>query len=249
VTTPPRLGGWTVVVTRAADQASELSDMLRADGASVVEVPTIRIVDPADGGAALAAALADAGDYDWLVVTSPNGVRRIADAMRNAMVASPPVAVVGQGTADVAGALGLPVALVPDRFVAEGLVDAMGAGTGRVLVAQAEVARPVLVDGLRAAGWDVTAVAAYATIPAEIDPSLLDDARLADAIAFTSSSTVANFVQAAGIDGVPPVVVCIGPVTAATAVERGLTVARTAAEHSLAGLVDAVAAALAGRPE
>jgi uroporphyrinogen-III synthase len=232
---PPRLGGWTVVVTRAADQASELSDMLRADGASVVEVPTIRIVDPADGGAALAAALADAGDYDWLVVTSPNGVRRVA--------------VVGQGTADVAGALGLPVALVPDRFVAEGLVDAMGAGTGRVLVAQAEVARPVLVDGLRAAGWDVTAVAAYATIPAEIDPSLLDDARLADAIAFTSSSTVANFVQAAGIDGVPPVVVCIGPVTAATAVERGLTVARTAAEHSLAGLVDAVGAALAGRPE
>jgi uroporphyrinogen-III synthase len=244
-----RLAGRTIVVTRAADQAGELTALLAAEGAAVVEVPTIKVVDPADGGAALHAACAEAGHYDWLVVTSPNGARRVVDALASSGVASPPVAVVGQGTADVAAALGLPVALVPERFVAEGLLGAMADETpGRVLVAQAEAARPILVDGLRAAGWDVTAVVAYATIPAEIPVELLAAAQVADAVAFTSSSTVANYVQAAGPSAVPRVVVCIGPVTAATADERGLSVAAVAAEHSLPGLVDAVARALSSRP-
>jgi uroporphyrinogen-III synthase len=104
----------------------------------------------------------------------------------------------------------------------------------------------VLAEGLRAAGWVVDTVVAYRAMPASPPPEVLDAARRADAIAFTSGSTVTGYLAAAGADAVPPVVICIGPVTAAAAMEGGLTVTRTADPHTLDGLVEALVAALRG---
>ena len=128
-------------------------------------------------------------------------------------------------------------ALIPSRFVAESLVDAFPSGPGVVVVAQAATARPVVADGLRAKGWDVRAVEAYRTVPVSPPAGALDAARGSDAILFTSASTVTAFVSAAGVDGVPPVVVCIGPVTAAAAENEGLTVAAVPEEHTIPAMV------------
>jgi uroporphyrinogen III methyltransferase/synthase len=129
--------------------------------------------------------------------------------------------------------------------VAEGLLDAFPDGPGRVLVAQAEAARPVLVEGLQHKGWTVDAVVAYRTVAATVEPAVLARAAAAEAVVFTSGSTVRSFVAAAGRDAVPATVVCIGPVTAAAALDAGLTPAAVAAEHSLDGLVVALVEALA----
>src|SRR5205807_9642355 len=120
------------------------------------------------------------------------------------------------------------------------LVEAFPPGQGRVLLPRAAVARDVLVEGLAAKGWGVNVVSAYRTRPAEPSASALAEAGKADAITFTSSSTVTNFLQVAGLDAVPPVVACIGPVTAATARAAGLTVDVVAAEHTIDGLVHAL---------
>ncbi len=227
-----------MVVTRAAEQASTLVERVRALGATVIEVPTIAIIDPADRGAALGAALADLGAYDWVVLTSTNGAGRFVAALGSGR--PPAVAVVGPGTAAVMRAAGIEPALVPDRFVAEGLLAVFPPGPGRILLPQAEGARPVLADGLRAAGWQVDTVVAYRTAPADAAPALVERARQADAITFTSASTVTGYVAAAGADAVPPVVVCIGPVTATAAEAAGLTVAAVATEHTIDGLVVAL---------
>jgi uroporphyrinogen-III synthase len=211
----------------------------------VLEVPTVAITDPPDGVAALAAAVAHLDDYDWVVLTSTNGVARFVAALGARPPGPVKVGVVGPGTAAALRAAGIEPALVPARFVAEALLAAFPPGPGRVLLPQASAARPVLADGLRAAGWDVDAVVAYRTSPAQPSGAVLERAARADAITFTSGSTVAGFVAAAGVDGVPPVVVCIGPVTASAAEAAGLKVAAVAAEHTISGLVAAVTSALA----
>ena len=241
-----RLSGRTVVISRAAEQSGRLRELLQAEGAAVIEVPTVAIEPPIDGGATLREVLRDL--WDWVVVTSPNGAERaVAAAGGRAAALALRWAVVGPGTADALAALGIRAALVPDRFVAEGLVEAFPdppPGGGRVLLAQAEAARPVLADGLRARGWQVSTVVAYRTVPVTPPPELLRAAAAADAIAFTSGSTVDGYVRAAGTGALPPVVVTIGPVTSAAVVAHGLTVAAEADPHSLAGLVAATAAGL-----
>jgi uroporphyrinogen-III synthase len=233
------------VVTRAEAQAPALSERLRDLGAEVLEVPVIAIADAPDGGAGLAGAAQDLSGYEWVVVTSVNGAARLAAALAGPWpVPGPRLAVVGPGTADACTRLGLPVALVPERFVAEGLLDALPPGPGRLLVVQAEAARPVLARGLRDKGWDVETVVAYRTVPAVVDAGLLARAATADAIAFTSGSTVRSYVAVAGREAVPPLVVCIGPITAAAARDEGLMPAVTAREHSLDGLVAALDEAL-----
>jgi uroporphyrinogen-III synthase len=239
------LAGRSIVVTRAAEQAGSLVDRLRALGASVVEVPTIEVVDPLDGGAALRRALADVGRYRWLVVTSVNGAERLVRALPAG--GRPPIAAVGPGTAAALQRGGARAALVPRRAVAEGLLDEFPrppAAGGWVLLAQAEAARPVLAEGLRAAGWQVETAVAYRTSAATPAPEVLVAARSADAVTFTSGSTVRAYLDLVGTGGVPPVVVSIGPVTSAAAAERGVTVTRTADPHTLDGLVEALVAAL-----
>ena len=245
--------GRSVVVTRTREQSPELSRALRDAGAEVVSAPTIRVDGPTDGGEALRRAVAEVGDYDWVVLTSPNGAERFAAELRDGRdLAGVRVAVMGPGTAAALASARVVPDLVPEHFVAESLLDAFEdppAGGGRVLLARAAVARDVLPDGLRARGWDVDVVEAYRTVSVDFDEPTRERVRAADAVTFTSSSSVRNFVAAMGgpeaaVAGVPAVVACIGPVTAATARELGLDVTVEAQVHSIEGLVDAVVSAL-----
>jgi uroporphyrinogen III methyltransferase/synthase len=244
------LFGQRVVVTRARDQASALKARLLEAGASVVELPTIVIDDPADGGEALRRAAADVRSYDWVVLTSANGAERFVRCLHDARdLGGVRVAAIGPGTADVLAQANIRADLVPTRYVAESLVEEFpvpGPAAGRVLLARAEVARDVLPDGLRALGWSVDVVDAYRTRTETPSDSALAAAAAADIITFTSSSTVERFLEIAGPSSVPRVVACIGPVTAATARNNGLTVDIEAPVHSIDGLVDAVIRAVVG---
>ena len=241
------LFGRRVVVTRARHQSPDLARRLAAAGAEVLEVPTIGVVDPADGGTALKEAVARIASYQWVVFTSANAVDRVLALIRDARAFGPAqVAAVGPGTADALARAGVVADLVPDRFVAEHLLAAFPAPagpSGRVLLPRAAVARDVLPDGLRAQGWEVEVVQAYRTQPVVPSPEVLAGVSSADAIAFASASSVAAFVDAAGAGAAPPVVACIGPVTARAAQDRGLAPV-TAGTSTLDGLVDAVVAAL-----
>jgi uroporphyrinogen III methyltransferase / synthase len=260
------LFGRRIVVTRARAQASELVDRLADLGAATVEAPAIVVRDPADGGAALRAAAARLDTYDWVVVTSPNGARRLLAAVRDVggdarSFGRARLAAIGPGTADELAAGNLVADLVPPQFVAESLVEAFPAavpaavpdtGAGRVLLARAAVARDVLPEGLAAKGWHLDVVEAYRTERVPLDAATARAIAEAEVVTFTSSSTVTNFLDALAHaptpTAVPPVVAAIGPVTAETARAAGLTVAVEAPVHTIAGLVDAVTAWAADHP-
>jgi uroporphyrinogen III methyltransferase / synthase len=251
--------GRRVVVTRARAQAGELVARLAALGAATVEVPAIEIVDPDDGGAALAAAVERLGDYDWLVLTSPNGARRLLDALDRAgrdarALGGVRLATIGPGTAAALAEARLVPDLVPPRYVAESLLDSFpdppgsGGEGGRVLLVRAAVARDVLPAGLAARGWEVDVVDAYRSEPvplSDVQAKALADAEI---VTFTSSSTVTNLVAAAEGRPLPSVVAAIGPVTAATARDHGLSVAVEAEVHTIDGLVGALLAWAAEHP-
>jgi uroporphyrinogen-III synthase len=231
---------------------------LRALGAEVVELPVIAVEEPADGGRSLAAA-ADrlvSGRYRWVACTSSNAVTRLSAALgARAVPASVRWAAVGTGTARSLQEAGHAVDLVPDRSVSEALAAAFPTaapagpdGPPTVLFPRAETVRGALVDGLRAKGWSVDEVVAYRTVAGDPPPGAVDAAGRADAVVFTSSSTVARALELLGEDGLPPVVVTIGPVTSASAASAGLSVAAEARPHTVDGLVDAVVAAFDGGP-
>ena len=243
------LFGKSVVVTRARAQSSELTARLSELGAAVIEVPSIVIDDPVDGGTALRAAAADVRSYDWVVFTSVNGAERFLACLRDARdLGGVCVAAIGPGTADALARANVRADLVPSEYVAESLLEDFPAvetsARGRVLLARAAVARDVLPEGLRARGWTVDVVEAYRTRTAAPAPEVIADARAADVITFTSSSTVERYLEIAGTESVPPLVVCIGPITAETARSRGLQVDVEASVHSIDGLVDALVAHL-----
>jgi uroporphyrinogen-III synthase len=229
------LAGRRVVVTRASEQAGDLVERLIVLGAEPVEVPLIEIIDPPDGGAALSDAVN--GAVDWIVVTSANGAERVLAALPDGAPSRVRFAVVGPMTATVLERGGVEPALIPPRFVAESLVEAFPRGHGVVVVAQAAGARRVVADGIAAKGWDVRVVEAYRTAALAPPSEALEAARDSDAILFTSASTVSSFVSAAGVDGVPPVVVCIGPVTAEAAIDLGLKVTSVPDEHTIPAMV------------
>jgi len=191
--------------------------------------------------------------FDWVVFTSANGVdaffdRGVVPAGRDARAFAPvKIAAIGPGTAAALGRRGLAADLVPERFVAESLLDAFPAPaparTGRVLLARAESARDVLPEGLAAQGYTVEVLAVYRTEPAPADPEALERIRTGavDVVTFTSSSTVDNFCDAVGTPIDPaPRVVSIGPVTSARARARGLPVEAEADPHTIEGLIEAV---------
>ena len=235
------LFGRRVVVTRPGSQASRAGRPAAGPGRRDVEVPVIEIGEPADGGAALAAAAAGVADYDWLVFTSANGVER---CLRPELPATPGpsagvrVAAIGPGTAGRAGRTG--GAGRPRPRAVRGRVAGRGLsrrpGGGRVLLPRAAVARDALPDGLRAKGWTVDVVEAYRTGLARPSAAALALARPADAVTFTSSSTVTNYLEVMAGAPVPPVVACIGPITAQTARDAGLPVHVVADDHSIDGL-------------
>lgn len=252
------LAGVTVVVTRPREQAADLVVALSARGAQVVGVPVIEIDGPADGGAALREAAAAVSGYDWVAFTSANAVDRFVGLLRDGRdLAGVRVAAVGAATAAALRRFGLVPDLLPppDRATAEGLAAAFGdvAPTGgRVLFCRAAVARRSLPDGLAAKGWTVDEVEAYRTVPAAPPPDEVADAVAGAAVVtFTSPSTVAGYLSLTTAGGhplpVPPVVACIGPVTAAAARKAGLEVAVESPSPSGQALVAAIVACLAQR--
>ena len=236
------LAGLRIVICRPREQAKPLDDALAAAGAQVVSAPVIAITDPADDGAALRAAVKRLRAGDWLVVTSPNGAARVAAT--GPLPDGVNVAAIGPGTADRAIAAGLKVRMVPDRSIAEGLVQAFPSpdpdGGRLVVLARAAVARSVLPDELRAAGWEVLDVAAYRNVAAPLSDGQRQAVAASDGVVFTSSSTVKRLVAEVGAGAVPPLVASIGPATTATAVEHGLEVTVEAAEHTIDGAVAAL---------
>ena len=153
------------------------------------------------------------------------------------------LAAIGPGTEAALSEGGLDVDLVADRAVAESLLEALGdpPGSGaRLLLARAEVGRDVLPEGLIARGWAVDDAAAYRTVTPPPDPDLGAKVAQADAVAFTSSSTVTGFLSRFGIDAMPPVVACIGPISATTARNLGVDVDAEADPHTLPGLTAAL---------
>jgi uroporphyrinogen-III synthase len=224
---------------------------LRELGADTVEVPLIAIAPPADGGAALRDALGDPARFDGVVITSPNGADALVEAAGGpASLRAARVAVVGNATAARLEQHGVAPALVPRRFVAEGLLEVFPdppAGGGRVLLAQAAGARQTLSTGLRERGWTVDVVVAYRTVTATVDAAARAAVAGADVVTFASSSTVESFLDAFGADAVPPIVACIGPVTAETARARGLVVSVVAEPHTIDGLVASLATHVVSR--
>jgi uroporphyrinogen-III synthase len=244
------LAGRRVVVTRSRSQASALVGRLADLGADVVELPVIAVEDPPDHGEALArsAHRLASGAYQWVAFTSPNAVTRLMAQLGDRSV--PPSvrwAAVGPGTAGALEDGGRPVDLVPEVSLAEGLVEAFPGGDGTVLFPRAETVRGTLAEGLRAKGWLVDEVVAYRTVAGEPTPAALAAAGGADAVVFTSSSTVARTLELLGAGGLPPVVVSIGPVTTESARSAGVEVAAEARPHTIDGLVGAVVGALGGR--
>jgi uroporphyrinogen III methyltransferase/synthase len=245
------LFGRQVVVTRAQAQASALSVRLRDLGARPIEVPTIRIDQPADGGAGLERAATELaqGRYDWVVFSSPNAVAALLARLPDARAfGRAGLAAMGPGTADALAAWRLVPDLVPERAIAEGMLEAFpdppGPGS-RVLLPRAAGGRDVLPEGLTAAGWEVDAVVAYRTVPVPMTEADRVTVAAADAVCFASASAVKGFLEAAGgPDVVPPVVVCIGPSTAAAAGGAGLRVTAVAEQHTIPGLIDALITAL-----
>jgi len=242
------LAGRRIVVTRARAQASQLVDRLGALGADVLQAPVIRI-EPLPDLTLMHRALERLSSYDWVVFTSQNTVE-IA-CTEPVAFAQTKVAAIGPATAQALEQLGVRVALVPPRHVAEGLVDALAAEElhgSDVLILAAEKTRPVLEDGLRAQGAVVDVVPVYRTVPEGGDGAALGRELATgkiDAVTFTSSSTVEHFVSLVGRDVAGCgrfVAAVIGPVTAATA--RELDVARGGLIEASPSTADGLVAAL-----
>jgi len=239
------LAGVTVAVTRARAQASGLAAKLGALGAEVVEAPAIRI-------SALDGPPPPLASYDLVCLTSPNGVRVLFERMAGAgqdarALAGTKVAAIGPGTAAALAEHGVTADVVPDRFVAEGLVEALAdVPITRALVARAAQARDVLPAALRSRGAQVDVVALYETVAEPLDGRRLGAIAAADYVTFTSSSTVRFFFDAAGErlrDDVR--LVSIGPVTSAALRERGRVADVEARTHDIDGLVAALVADVA----
>lgn len=252
------LHGRTVVVTRPREQSRSFASALAALGARVVKFPTIRIERPVDPEP-LRAAVAELEQYDWIVFTSVNGVERVRDTVEELgrdvrAFSRVRMAAIGPATASSLARLCLRADVVPDEYRAEALVEAIreadtSLGERRILLARAAEARDVLPDRLASDGASVDEVAAYRTVPDAPDSEAFRR-RLAageiDWLTFTASSTVRHFVDAVGTDLGGARVAAIGPITAGTASEHGMTVDVVADQYTVRGLVDALVQAESG---
>jgi uroporphyrinogen III methyltransferase/synthase len=250
------LFGRTIVVTRAREQQSQLRAWLEAAGATVIEAPAIRI-EPLDQEP-LRRALGDIAHYQWLVVTSRNAVELLWSALRELgldarALAATKLCAVGPATADALLAHGLAVDLVPERYVAEGVIekfrdrdDVRGA---RVLFARAAGARELLPAALREMGATVDEVEIYAAVPDLSGLEMLRDAVDAgrvDLVTFTSASTVRYFVEALGAERARTMRgASMGPITSEAARTLGVPVEVEAPESTIASLVGAIVGHLA----
>jgi uroporphyrinogen-III synthase len=258
------LTGCRVLVSRAKKQAGALSSTLRDLGCNVVEIPFIEIRKPASFKP-LDTALRNLATYDWLILTSVNGVEALFERMakkriESAALSQLKLAAIGPATRKAIEAHGLEVTVTPKEYIAESVVQALRRRVKgkRVLLVRAKVARDVIPRELRKAGAEVDVVEAYETLVPKSSQTrlraLLAGARKPHAITFTSSSTVKNFVGLLGLRGARAAIkkpagqhgvrsASIGPVTSATLREFGLPVDIEAREYTVPGLVEAIVAA------
>ena len=259
-----QLAGVRVLVGRARHQAGSLSSELRKLGAEVLEIPFIEIRPP-QSFRALDSALKNLSTYDWLILTSVNGVEAMWDRMRALRLTTRSlqnlrIAAIGPATKKAIEQRGARVDVVPKEYIAESVVRSLRRRVKgkRVLLVRAKVARDVIPRELRRAGAHVDVVEAYETVVPKtsrrrLQAALKSAKRRPQVITFTSSSTVRNFAALLGsdqgrvfssrarhpsLDGIR--MASIGPVTSATLRELGLMVDIAAKEFTIPGLVAAI---------
>ncbi len=251
------LAGVHVVITRPAEQAGTLEARLAAGGATVTTLPTIAIASVEDASA-LDGALRSLASYDWIVLTSVNGVRAAGERLRLigrswADRGGARIAVIGPATARALAEAGVAADYMPGEYVAEAIAAGLGdVGGRRILLLRADIARRTLAERLTAAGAMVEEIAAYRTVVAPPDPELVralfaPSARHVDVVTFTSSSTVLGLMKGFESAGLAPVralagcaLAAIGPITAQTLRQQGLEPSVVAEEYTMAGLVAAL---------
>ncbi len=245
------LFGKKIVVTRTRSQAGELSARLRCLGADVDEMPTIRI-EPPENIKEFAELVQDSHKYSWIIFTSPNGVDSFFDMFfklyKDARsIGGAKIAVIGPGTQKKVQDYHLSVDLIPDEYVAEGLVKKMlevgSVENETILLVRPSTARDVISEGLTEAGAIVDEAIAYQTVCESEDPTgavQRFQAGDTDLITFTSSSTVESFID---MDLPIPdhlIIASIGPITSKTLQSAGLRVDIEAKVSNIPGLVSAI---------
>jgi uroporphyrinogen-III synthase len=260
ISTRQPLMGIRVLVGRARHQAGALSSELRKLGATVLEIPFIEIRNPRSFKP-LDSALKNLLEYDWLILTSANGVeamwKRLSELRLTKSFEHLKIAAIGPATKKAIEQRGVKVDVVPKEYVAESVVRSLRRRVKgkRVLLVRAKVARDVIPKELRRAGAQVHVVEAYETVVPQSSRTRLQSAlknprRRPHVVTFTSSSTVRNFGALAGagkakLGGIQ--LASIGPVTSATLREIGLRVDIEAKEFTIPGLVEAIVQAAASR--
>jgi uroporphyrinogen III methyltransferase / synthase len=252
---PRPLSGVSVAVTRARAQASGLARRLEALGASVVQAPVIRVQPTSDPDRPTL----DPSPYDLICVTSANGVAGLFERLDDGVhppgdaraLAASRIAAIGPATTQALAGHGVVADVVPERAVAESLVEALSElPVTRALVVRAREARDVLPDALRARGAEVDVLAVYETLAEPLEARTLEAVREADYITFTSSSSVRFFLQAAGGDAgltAATRIVSIGPITSETLREHGLQADVQADPFDVEGMIAALLADAAER--
>jgi uroporphyrinogen-III synthase len=261
MTSDKPLSGCRVLVSRAKKQAGALSSMLKELGCEVMEIPFIEIRKPSSYKP-LDAALKNLASYDWLILTSVNGVEAMFERMAKRKVAQSAlahlnIAAIGPATKAAIKKHGLSVTATPKEYVAESVVNMLQTRVKgkRVLLVRAKVARDVIPRELRKAGATVDVIEAYETVAPKSSErrlrAVLKSKRKPHAITFTSSSTVKNFVSLLGSRSARAALkkpapnhgvhsASIGPVTSATLREYGLPVDIEAKSFDIPGLVAAI---------
>lgn len=232
------LDGKSVVITRSLSQNESLRRLLEARGANVLEVPLIAIAEPDDEGRERDEVLQHFSDFDWLVVTSPNGADRVAPFLSAAQAAGdeetyPNLAAVGEATAR---SLGTSVSLVAEPARADVLAAIFPEGNGSVLVVQGNLADNSLAATIQSKGWSVTKVVAYQTVQLRPSPEMMQPALEADVLFFASGSAVTAWADAFGT-ATPPITVAIGPSTAKVAEALGIDLAGIAPDQTLESMI------------
>lgn len=229
----------SVVITRSITQNESLRRLLEARGARVVEVPLIAIAEPDDEGRERDEVLQKLHEFDWVVVTSPNGADRVAPFISAAHAAGdnehfPRFAAVGEATSR---SLGVPADLVAGSARAEALAQDFPDGDGHVLVVQGNLADDSLERAIGAKGWSVTRVVAYHTVRLRPGREMMLPALSADMLLLASGSAASAWFDAFGTT-TPPFVVAIGPSTAKVATALGIDLSAVAPEQSLESMIE-----------
>ncbi len=245
------LRGLRIVVTRAAHQAAELAEPLSALGAEPIVLPMIELAPPEDKEPLIIAA-AQAEQFDWVIFTSVNAITSfMAELPESSDWFRPRVATVGAVTREVAEDYGLRVALTPEKYVAEALVESfqnIDLEGKRVLIPSAAVTRDVVPAALRRMGADVTVVEAYRSVMpanAAVLAAHVFCEPLPDWVTFASSSAAENLLHIVDAETLREIhIASIGPITSETVRKHGLEVKAEAAVHDIPGLVQAIQSAI-----